>query len=204
MATIKNIIFDLGGVLLNIDYNKTISAFKELGIENFEEMFSQFHVDKLFEKLETGRISENDFYETVKKRIPGPVSNDQVETAWNAMILDFRKESLAYLEKLSGNYALFLLSNTNSIHLKHFQQVFTRETGQPSLDKYFTTCWYSNIIGLRKPNKEVYEYVLKDKNLNAAETFFVDDTIDNIRAAMELGIKSHLVLPHERIENIQF
>ena len=204
MAAIKNIIFDLGGVLLDLDYNKTFLAFREMGVENFEQMFTQFHVNELFEKLETGKISEDEFYETVKKLIPHPVSNEQVTKAWDAMMLDFRTGSLAVLEQLSKDHKLFLLSNTNSIHLKRFREIFTRDTGKPLLDKYFSKCWYSHIIGLRKPAKEVYEFVLQDENLIAAETFFIDDTIINIEAAKELGIKTHLMLPHERIGDIHF
>ena len=108
----------------------------------------------------------------------------------------------AVLKTLSANHNLYLLSNTNSIHLKYFQKIFTRDTGQSLLDGYFSKTWYSHVIGLRKPNKEIYEFVLQEKNLKAEETLFIDDTSDNINAAMELGIKTHLMLPHERIENI--
>ncbi len=204
MAAIKNIIFDLGGVLLDLDYNKTFVAFEQLGVEKFEKMFTQFHVNELFEKQETGKISEAEFYERIKELIPHPVSNEQITRAWDAMMLDFRTGSLAVLEELSKDHKLFLLSNTNSIHLKRFCEIFTRDTGKPLLDQYFSKCWYSHIIGLRKPTKEVYEFVLQDEGLVAAETFFIDDTIINIEAAQKLGIKTHLMLPQERIEDIHF
>ena len=202
MNSIKNIIFDLGGVLLDIDYNKTISAFKELGIENFEEMFSQLHSNALFEKLETGHISDRDFYETIKTVIPGPVSNEILDKAWNAMILGFEKEKLEFLTGISEKYKLFLLSNTNSIHLKYFRKIFTRDTGKITLDSYFSKTWYSHLIGLRKPYKEVYEFVLQDANLIAEETLFIDDTAANIDTALQSGLKTHLLLPQERIEQL--
>lgn len=202
MSNIKNIIFDLGGVLLNIDYNKTIFAFTELGIGNFDKMFTQFHADELFIKMETGKISDEDFRETLKKATGGKVSDDQLDAAWNAMILTFRTESLTALEELSKKYSLFLLSNTNSIHLKYFQQVFIRDTGKPLLDGYFSKCWYSHLVGLRKPNDEIYEFALRDGDIAAGETIFIDDTIGNIEAAKQLGIKTHLLLPHERIEKL--
>ena len=204
MANIKNIIFDLGGVLLNIDYNKTISAFTELGIGNFDKMFSQFHADELFIKMETGKISDKDFRATLKKATGGKSSDDQLDAAWNAMILTFRTESLTALEELSKKYALFLLSNTNSIHLKYFQQVYTRDTGKPLLDAYFKKVWYSHELGLRKPGREIYEFALRDGGIVASETIFIDDTFDNIEAAKELGIKTHHLLPHERIEELGF
>ena len=203
MAATKNIIFDLGGVLLNLNYQKTIDAFKNLGIKNFEEMFSQFKADELFEKLETGHITEDDFYTTVKNRTNVIISNTDIKDAWNAMLLDFRAESLAFLESLSPQYKIYLLSNTNSIHLKCFRKIFTKQTGEPSLDKYFIKSWYSNEVGLRKPHKEIYEFVLQDENLAAEETLFIDDTLINIEGAKALGIKTHHLLPTEKIENIK-
>lgn len=200
MAATKNIIFDLGGVLLDIDYQKTIDAFEDQGLTHFEAMFSQFKADELFAKLETGHISEAAFYAAVKERATIPLSNEQIDHAWNALILNFRVNSLEVLEKLSAEYKLYLLSNTNSIHLKCFKEMFTRETGKPTLDAYFTKSWYSNEVGLRKPSAGIYEFVLQDENLEAEETLFIDDTWINIEAAQKLGFKTHHLLPTERIE----
>ena len=203
MAATKNIIFDLGGVLLDIDYQKTIDAFEKLGLQHFEAMFSQFKADALFEKLETGHISETDFYAAVKQRSELPLSNIEIDDAWNALILNFRTGSLQLLEQLAANYKLYLLSNTNSIHLKYFKKLFTRETGKPFLDAYFIKAWYSNEVGLRKPGAEIFEYVLQEENLKAAETLFIDDTLMNIETAQGLGFKTHHLLPTERIELLE-
>lgn len=200
---IKNIIFDLGGVLLDIDFQKSIDAFKILGIDNFDEMFSQFKADELFEKLERGELNEDDFYSAIKKRTKLPVTNDEIDAAWNALILHFRTGSLEFLEKLAGRYKLYLLSNTNSIHLKFFKQLFTKETGKPVLDAYFTKAWYSNEIGLRKPGTKIFEFVLREENLKAAETLFIDDTLNNIETAQKLGFKTHHLLPSEKIESLR-
>jgi len=203
MATTKNIIFDLGGVLLDIDYQKTIDAFEKLGLSQFEAMFSQFKADALFEKLETGHISEADFYAAIKERTELPLSNEEIDHAWNALILHFRTESLQVLEHLSADYKLYLLSNTNSIHLKCFKKLFTRETGKPLLDAYFTKAWYSNEIGLRKPGAAIFEFVLQQAGLKAAETLFIDDTWMNIETAANMGFKTHHLLPTERIEFLE-
>jgi putative hydrolase of the HAD superfamily len=204
MAVTKNIIFDLGGVLLDIDYQKTIHAFEKLGLQHFEAMFSQFKADELFEKLETGHISEVDFYAAIKQRTEILLTNEEIEYAWNALILNFRLVSLVFLEKLSINYKLYLLSNTNSIHLKCFKKLFTKQTGKPLLDAYFTKAWYSNELGLRKPGAEIFEYVLQQENLIVAETLFIDDTLINIETAQKLGFKTHHFLPTERIELLDF
>ncbi len=199
----KNIIFDLGGVLLDINYQNSIDAFKNVGIQNFEDMFSQFKADALFEKLETGEIPEIEFYEAIKQRTPQEITNSQIDNAWNALILNFRTESLAQLEKLAGRYKLYLLSNTNNIHLKYFKALFTRETGKPSFDTYFSKAWYSSEVGLRKPGTEIFEFVLQQENLKAAETLFIDDTLMNIETAKKLGFKTHHLLPTERIEMLE-
>lgn len=203
MNGIKNIIFDLGGVLLDIDFQKSIDAFKKLGIENFEDMFSQFKADALFEKLETGSITEPDFYTAIKSRTKTNISNAEIDSAWNALILKFRTESLQYLESLSKKYKLFLLSNTNSIHLKYVKLLFTEQTGKPLLDAYFTKAWYSNEVGLRKPGAEIFEFVLQEEKLIGGETLFIDDTLINIETAKKLGFKTHHLLPTEKIELIK-
>lgn len=201
MAQTKNIIFDLGGVLLNLDFNKSIDAFELLGVMHFENMFTQFKADELFKQLETGMVDETAFYEAIQKRTAKTISTAEIDHAWNALILDFRLESLAFLEELAaGGYKLFLLSNTNSIHVKYFKQLFTNQTGKPSLDACFTRAWYSNEIGLRKPGAEIFEFALNDAGLLASETLFIDDTLANIETAQKLGFKTHHLLHSERIE----
>ena len=204
MAATKNIIFDLGGVLLDLDFQRSVDAFEKLGLKNFENMFSQFKADELFEKLETGRLSEAEFYAAVKERTEIQITNEQIDHAWNALILNFRPASLELLKQLSANYKLYLLSNTNSIHLKFFKKLFTKETGKSLLDAYFIKAWYSNEVGLRKPGAQIFEFVLQDENLIAAETLFIDDTWINIETAHKMGFKTHHLLPNERIELLDF
>jgi putative hydrolase of the HAD superfamily len=202
MTQIKNIVFDLGGVLLDIDYQRSVEAFEKLGIEHFEKMFSQYHASELFEKLERGEVSNADFYAAIKKRIRPGVTEEEIEAACNALILDFRIKSLEFLEKLAATYKLYLLSNTNSIHAKFFKKLFTSKTGKPTLDIYFTKAWYSNEIGLRKPGPEIFEFILQEGDLKASETLFIDDTLDNIETAQKLGFKTHHLSPNERIESL--
>lgn len=204
MASLKNIIFDLGGVLLNIDYYKTKNSFLELGFSNFDEMYTQYSADTLFSDLETGKISNDDFLERLVKAAEGKINSDQIRKAWNAMLLDFRVPSLDFLEELSKNYRLYLLSNTNAIHIEAFKEIFTRETGKPSLDAYFTKAYYSNLVGFRKPNEDIFEFILKDAGINATETLFIDDSYNNIEAAKKLGFRTHLLLAEEKIEELRY
>ena len=107
MGNIKNIIFDLGGVLLNVDYHKTADAFKALGAGQFDELYSQANANHLFEALETGAISERNFYMEIGKYCKSGTSINQMQEAWNAILLDFRKDSLTVLEDLKNRYNLF-------------------------------------------------------------------------------------------------
>ncbi|MBC7890447.1 MAG: HAD family phosphatase [Ferruginibacter sp.] len=204
MKKIKNIIFDLGGVLLNIDYHKTSGAFKMLGVQQFDELYSQANANLLFEALETGNISEEGFYQSLQQYCRPGTDWQQMQTAWNAILLDFRMESLAVLDVLKDNYKLFLLSNTNSIHLTAFNQILREQTGKTSLDGYFIKSYYSHIIRMRKPYATTYQWVLNDGNMVAAETLFIDDSINNIKGANEAGINTHLLTPTENLSDLQF
>lgn len=204
MIKIKNLVFDLGGVLLNIDYNKTAASFKKLGVIQFDELYSQANANALFEDLETGKISEDDFYNYIKQYCNPDTTTIQIKDAWNAMLLNFRIDSLKHLQLLSPNYNIYLLSNTNSIHHYEFIKKFKEETGEPRLDDYFLKAYYSHIIHLRKPYVEIYDYVLKDANIIAAETLFIDDSINNIIGAREAGLQVHHLLSGDTIENINF
>jgi putative hydrolase of the HAD superfamily len=202
MQIIKNIIFDLGNVLLDIDFNRTIEAFEQLGFEDFKSTFSPEKMSTLFEDIETGKISEEEWYAAIKSVSKTPISTNQIKHAWNALLLDFRMESLEYLKKLSLHYPIYLLSNTNSIHLTAFNEILIREGQNHTLDSYFTKAYYSNIIGFRKPYPECYQFVLADAGINAAETLFIDDLPVNITGAKAVGLQTHLLLPNERIENL--
>lgn len=201
MQHIKNIIFDLGGVLLNVDYHKTSRAFKNLGFSNFDELYSQFTANDLFEKLETGSISEDDFYQALMHYHPA-ITPEQIKIAWNTMLLDFRPASLDFLESLKGKYRLFLLSNTNSIHHTAFKSIFVQETGRESIDAYFEKAYYSHLIGKRKPYADTYQFILQDGGMLPEETLFIDDSINNIEGAIGTGIQTHHLKDSERIEDL--
>jgi glucose-1-phosphatase len=202
MAKIKNVIFDLGGVLLDIDTTKTDAAFEQLGIKEFKNNYSLHKADSLFNDLETGKITETDFYNGIRNISQTQLTDAAIRDAWNALLLDFRTSSLEFLEQIAHQYNLYLLSNTNSIHITAFTEIFRQTVGKTSFDGYFNKAYYSCKIGLRKPEEAIYTYVLKDAGINPAETLFVDDLIYNITAAKTLGIQTHHLQPHERIEGI--
>ena len=192
--TIDAIIFDLGGVILNIDYQLPVKAFKKLGIENFNELFSQASQSNLFNDYETGEISSDDFVNEIKKYLPQNTSEAAIINAWNSILLDLPEERLFSLEKAAENHRIFLLSNTNALHIDSFNKYLLNNLQLPSLEPFFETLYLSYEVGLRKPDLRIFEYVLQDAGLVPERTLFIDDSIQHIQAASELGILTkHLV-----------
>ncbi|MEN8928370.1 MAG: HAD-IA family hydrolase [Flavobacteriales bacterium] len=185
---IKNIIFDLGGVILNLDYSKTIDAFKELGVENFESIFSQFKQSDFSNEFEIGKLSEMEFYKETIAVTKGIFSFEEHKIAWNAMLLDLPQERLSKLVQLSKNYNLFLYSNTNETHYNEFIVKVKSD-----FNSVFKKTYYSHQFGERKPNKSGFIKILQENNLSPSETLFVDDSVQHINSAHKLGILTKLV-----------
>ena len=190
---IKNIIFDLGGVILNIDYNLTIEAFKELGIPFFEQMFSKFQQDRVADNFEKGLISENDFRNHIRQAAGINYDDEMIDRAWNAMLLDFPPRRIEMLRQLKADgYNLFLLSNTNSIHQRALQHNFEVQFGT-AFDTLFTRAYYSHDTGMRKPEKEIFGKVLADFELQPNETLYIEDSKQHTDVAQTLGIRCVLM-----------
>lgn len=202
MGTVKNIIFDLGGVLLDIDFNKTRTAFENLGVANFDSFYTKESANPIFESLETGDISNDHFYNSLQPYCSAGTTHAQLQDAWNQILIGFRKNSIAHLQLLKEKYNIYLLSNTNSIHHCRFTQMFEEEIGGPSFDSYFTRAWYSHLIRRRKPYPQTYLYVMETENLHAPETLFIDDAVANIEGAAQAGLQIRLLKAGERIEEL--
>ncbi len=187
---IRHIIFDLGGVILNIDYKLTEQAFVEAGIADFPALYSQLRQTDLFDKFETGGIGKAEFISELQKVGPAGITEAQVLAAWNAMLLDFPVRRLQILQQLRLYYDLFLLSNTNEIHEETFNDILMRERGIPNLGVFFDKVYLSHRVGMRKPNKEIFQRVLDDNGLKPEHTLFIDDSPQHIAAAKELGIQT--------------
>ncbi len=187
---IKHIIFDLGGVILNIDYQLTEKAFIEAGITNFAELYSQLRQTDLFDKFEVGAMSATDFVAELQKAAPNNISEAQVLNAWNAMILEYPLRRLQILQQLRLYYDLFLLSNTNEVHEKTFNDVLMENHGIPNIGVFFDKVYLSHRVGLRKPMPEIFKRVLDENGLKPEDTLFIDDSPQHIATAKELGIQT--------------
>ncbi len=188
---IKNIIFDLGGVILNIDYQLTENAFKDLGMQNFDEVYSQQKQSGLFDQFEVGKLSAKEFIQQIKTEANLVVDDQKVVDAWNAMLLDLPKKRLKLLTQLKDSYTTFLLSNTNEIHFNAFSNIVEKETGQASLFPFFKEVFYSHEIQLRKPEKQAFNHILLKHDLKPFETLFIDDSPQHIASAKEMGINTY-------------
>ncbi len=202
MQKVENVIFDLGGVLLDIDYNLTRVAFEKLGVAHFDEMYSQANADKLFQKLETGVVTEDEFYNHLNQSTGLHLSPKEIREAWNAMLLSFREESLDFLGQISKSYKIYLLSNTNKIHFTSFYEIYNQKERKKSFEQYFINAFYSFEIGLRKPDVDCYEWVLKELEIEPQKTLFIDDSVKNIEGANRVGLQTVLLTPEKRIENL--
>ena len=187
----KNIIFDLGGVLLNIDYSLATKAFSDLGLTDFDKLFSKAHQTKLFDLYEKGQISSEAFRDHVKSCFSTPIDDDTIDKAWNTMLLDFPPERLRLMQTLKTKHRIFLLSNTNDIHMQYINNYLQETFGIADLSGYFEKVYLSYEVGMRKPDAEIFELVLSENNLDPNQTLFIDDSIQHIEGAKKLGIHTY-------------
>jgi len=198
------IIFDLGGVLLNLDYDLTEKAFISLGMANFGESYSQLQQTHLFDRYEIGEISSFHFVNRLLDMLPAGTTANQVVHAWDSMILDFPVERLEKLEALSQNYRLFLLSNTNDLHIDAVRRSLEKAAGHRNLEQYFEKTYFSSAVGMRKPDQRIFEFVCKENNLDPAKTLFIDDSPQHIEGAKLAGIETVLLGKNEEVFDLPF
>lgn len=193
--SIKNIIFDLGRVLLNLDYSLTTAAFQNISTAfvPFDPVYSDIRDKGLFEDFEIGVLSPEQFRDGLRTLLKSDAGDEALDKAWNAMLLDFPEKRLRLLERLKKEYRIFLLSNTNEIHLLAVSDIIFRSFGRRDLSHVFEKEYFSNRIGMRKPDKKIFEFVLSDNKLDPAETFFIDDSPQHITGASTLGIETYLL-----------
>ena len=201
MKGIKNIIFDLGGVILNIDYKRPQEEFKKLGIKDVETLYSKQNQVELFDLLETGKISEKEFVQKIKKSSDLEISDSEIITAWNSILLEFPLRRLQILQQLQLHYNIYLLSNTNEIHEKAFNEMLKIQCGYPSLALFFDRVYLSHRVGLRKPDPKIFELVINENNLKIEETLFMDDSLQHIESASKLGLKTIHIKDNMTMEN---
>lgn len=190
------VIFDLGGVVIDLDYDATIEAFQKLGTENFKEIYSQALQTDLFDRYETGRISSMHFINKLKELLPASYSPNEIVFAWNAMIKDFQAEKLAVLEQLKQSYQTALLSNTNDLHEECVRRKLKRVSDK-SLEHYFHHTFLSHKLKARKPDPDVFLFVCEQLSVSPQKTVFIDDSLQHIEGAQKAGLTAILFPQNE-------
>jgi len=202
-SSLKHILFDLGGVILDLNVNATLEGFYQLGFP--KELLSypeNFNTD-LFFKYETGAISTDLFRNNIREMTGLFFEDEEFDNAWNAMLVGVPESRTKLITNLAERFDLFILSNTSDLHIAVFEKMFSRTAGL-EIDQLFKKKYYSFEIGYHKPDEEAFRYVLDDAGILAEETLFLDDNIHNIKAAQSLGFNALHISEHLRLEEIGF
>ena len=187
---IRNIVFDLGGVLVDLDFKAAINGLQKAGFANVKEQLQAFDCEGIFQKFELGDMSADEFRSAIRENSTVSLTDEEVDGLWNAMLLEVPREKLELILHLRGKYMVYLLSNTNSIHWDYVCKNAFNYRGF-RVNDYFEETFLSYEMHLAKPDKAIFEKVLEEANLLPEETLFIDDSEANCKAASELGIHTH-------------
>ena len=203
LKNIQTIIFDLGNVLLNINLQLTINEFKKHALEDSYLKINKNLIDEEItlwnNQYEIGKLSSEQFRNLIREKFNLQISDNEFDRCWNSLLITLPKERIKILQNLKKKYQIFLLSNTNEIHVQYFSK---QDYWNNNL---FDKIYYSHIVGIRKPNVGIYEKIITENNLIPSEVLFFDDREENINAAKLLGIKTVLVkdIPIEKLLSMQ-
>jgi putative hydrolase of the HAD superfamily len=196
LTAIRALIFDLGGVVINIDPPRAVAALQQLAapLVSVTDVFLEHHA--VFLDYEKGLIDDHAFREGIRDLTRRPdLSDAAIDEAWCSMLFEIPAERLQLLKRLKAQYRTFVLSNTNQIHVDAFNRIVASVSGQSSLDPYFEKVYFSHDLKMRKPEAQIYQHVLREQGLTPSETLFLDDREDNLAAARAEGIRTQLVTP---------
>ena len=198
---IHTILFDLGGVLLNINPQKTIEAFGQLGMEQLIGYKGLTYDHEIFYLMEQGKVTPDEFRNGVRKLLPIQVTDQQIDSAWTAMLIDFPAIRVQLLQNLAKEFDLYLFSNTNAIHVEKYFDIFRQEHGF-EVATLFKQVFHSNEVGYRKPSAESFKEIIRLSGVCPEETLFIDDSMHNVEGAMACGLKGYWLQPGQTVEEL--
>ncbi|MCC7319245.1 MAG: HAD family phosphatase [Bacteroidales bacterium] len=202
MKNIRNIIFDFGGVILDIDPVQTLNQLKSLGVKDLDIFQSPEFQHEVMGKFERGVLTPEVFRDKVRSFIGNSLCDQDIDDAWNALLLDIPKERIAVLEEVKKHYPIFLLSNSNEIHYDMYLRDLQLRFGYREFDQLFTKAYFSFDLHLSKPDPEIFEFVMYQHKLNPEETLFIDDTAEHIESAKKLGIRTYHLQQPVRVRDL--
>jgi glucose-1-phosphatase len=198
-----NLIFDLGGVVLDIDYDRVAEAFQKLGLLDFDEIYSRKKQDHFFDDFEKGMMDDETFRKTINTFFNHPVPDVKIDEAWNSMLLEIPNERYHWLKSLKRSHRLFLLSNTNHIHVAAFTRIIIKKYGKNILEELFEKIYFSCELKMRKPDAEIFEKVVSENNLIPSQTLFIDDSVQHIEGAKKYGLNVLLLDKGKKLEDFE-
>ena len=187
---IRNIVFDLGGVLVDLDFKAAINGLQKAGFANVKEQLLAFDRNGIFQKFELGEMTADEFRSAIRENSTVKLTDEEVDNLWNLMLLEIPREKLELILELRSKYMVYLLSNTNAIHWDYVCKNAFNYRGF-RMEDYFEETFLSFEMHLAKPDKAIFEKVLSEANLLPEETLFIDDSEANCKAAQEVGIHAH-------------
>jgi putative hydrolase of the HAD superfamily len=199
---IKNIIFDFGGVILDIDPQLTVDEFVRLGFSDLEKLNSTEFTEEILGKFERGILTPEVFRDKLRSFLSINITDQQIDDAWNALLYDIPGIRIDIIEQVKSNYQIFLLSNSNEIHYDLFVRDLQLRFGYDEFDQLFNKAYFSFDLHLLKPNPEIFEFVINQHDLDFKTTLFIDDNIRNIEAAQKVGLSTYHLTKPERIRDI--
>jgi len=201
MQNIKNIIFDYGNVIFTLDFLKSRQAWQDLGIDNAGTFYGHKVQDEIFTSFERGDVTADEFRARIREILNKPeLTDEQIDYAWNSLLIGVPGGNHELLLSLKSKYRTFLLSNINVIHYDYIMNYLKNDFGFEGNDHLFEKTYYSHLIGKRKPEAEIFEQVLKENDLDPAETLFIDDSPQHIATAQKLGIRTYLMTAPDTIQ----
>ncbi len=198
---IKNIIFDLGNVILDIDTELSKKAFEKEGVKNFDKLYTLAQQSEVFDRLEVGAISEQEFYSEIREITGSKLSDQKIKNCWNALIIDYNKQRINFLKLKRTQYRTFILSNTNEIHYKLYTEMLQEKYNEPGLESLVEKAYFSHKIKFKKPDPQAFYHVINDAGIKIHETLFIDDNKEHIKSAAKLGFIT-LLLNKEKLEGL--
>lgn len=189
-SKIKNVVFDLGGVLIDLDFDNCLNAFRKAGFPHIEQLAGQFQENGLFAQFERGEITPESFRDAIRHEAGQTLSDRKIDDMWNLMLLSIPREKLDLLLELRSRYMVYLLSNTNQIHWEYAcEQMFNYRGFR--VNDFFESTFLSFEMHLSKPHQDIYQQMMKEANIVPEETLFIDDSAINCQGAAALGIHTH-------------
>lgn len=198
-STLTTLIFDFGGVLINLDLPLCINKLKEIGATGVEKYLSNFGQSDFFLQWEKGEIGLGEFRENIRAISSGQPSDDEIDAAWMAFLQDIPAEKIELLKQLRSRYRILMLSNTNPLHIEQSARTAFEAHGT-TMNELFDKCYLSYEIGLTKPGRDIFEYLLNDAGVEPGECLFLDDGQKNIDTARAMGFQTRLVSPGESLD----